>query len=299
MRWNTTGILLLSAAVLFGCIYFFERRFPASDEPKPMAPRLIPINPEAVTAIQLRRTNQFILRAERTNENWNITAPISYRADGYPVERLLASLAAVTSYTYISPEELKAGHKTLAEFGLDVPIATVTLHHDGRRTELLFGEASPAGDLAYFQLLDTPGIYLVPAELARQLPHTVNQWRDTALVNLEGINADRFEVRSPSRGFAIQTTNGQFQLTRPSPAKADRARVVAILQKLQQDPVLAFVSDNPRGELDEFGLQPPVAEVVFGVGTNDAVVVQFGKSPSRSEERRVGKECRSRWSPYH
>src|SRR2546430_1741354 len=24
-----------------------------------------------------------------------------------------------------------------------------------------------------------------------------------------------------------------------------------------------------------------------------------GKSPRRSEERRVGKECRSRWSPYH
>ena len=23
------------------------------------------------------------------------------------------------------------------------------------------------------------------------------------------------------------------------------------------------------------------------------------KSKSRSEERRVGKECRSRWSPYH
>ena len=24
-----------------------------------------------------------------------------------------------------------------------------------------------------------------------------------------------------------------------------------------------------------------------------------GNSPARSEERRVGKECRSRWSPYH
>ena len=23
------------------------------------------------------------------------------------------------------------------------------------------------------------------------------------------------------------------------------------------------------------------------------------KEPRRSEERRVGKECRSRWSPYH
>src|SRR3712207_8263205 len=25
----------------------------------------------------------------------------------------------------------------------------------------------------------------------------------------------------------------------------------------------------------------------------------YGKDPCRSEERRVGKECRSRWSPYH
>ena len=28
-------------------------------------------------------------------------------------------------------------------------------------------------------------------------------------------------------------------------------------------------------------------------------VVKGGKNMSRSEERRVGKECRSRWSPYH
>ena len=26
---------------------------------------------------------------------------------------------------------------------------------------------------------------------------------------------------------------------------------------------------------------------------------QFQDSNDRSEERRVGKECRSRWSPYH
>jgi len=30
-----------------------------------------------------------------------------------------------------------------------------------------------------------------------------------------------------------------------------------------------------------------------GVGPDDVV------EPDRSEERRVGKECRSRWSPYH
>ena len=28
-------------------------------------------------------------------------------------------------------------------------------------------------------------------------------------------------------------------------------------------------------------------------------VTEGEKGPQRSEERRVGKECRSRWSPYH
>ena len=28
-------------------------------------------------------------------------------------------------------------------------------------------------------------------------------------------------------------------------------------------------------------------------------LIQGGRDEGRSEERRVGKECRSRWSPYH
>src|SRR5256885_13896782 len=35
-------------------------------------------------------------------------------------------------------------------------------------------------------------------------------------------------------------------------------------------------------------------------GHGKAEILEHGKrSPDRSEERRVGKECRSRWSPYH
>ena len=34
---------------------------------------------------------------------------------------------------------------------------------------------------------------------------------------------------------------------------------------------------------------------------NGCIVYEFSRRniPMRSEERRVGKECRSRWSPYH
>src|SRR5258706_23687 len=34
-------------------------------------------------------------------------------------------------------------------------------------------------------------------------------------------------------------------------------------------------------------------------GQNDAPTITVTDPGARSEERRVGKECRSRWSPYH
>ena len=35
------------------------------------------------------------------------------------------------------------------------------------------------------------------------------------------------------------------------------------------------------------------------LGKDILAVTRYTSTPSRSEERRVGKECRSRWSPYH
>ena len=42
-----------------------------------------------------------------------------------------------------------------------------------------------------------------------------------------------------------------------------------------------------------FDLQNNIFEI------SQSAVKRFNMSKNRSEERRVGKECRSRWSPYH
>ena len=43
---------------------------------------------------------------------------------------------------------------------------------------------------------------------------------------------------------------------------------------------------------------PIVHEGSVAFNFNEATSVDF-RAEGRSEERRVGKECRSRWSPYH
>ena len=45
-----------------------------------------------------------------------------------------------------------------------------------------------------------------------------------------------------------------------------------------------------------FDTTAPVLDCACGIGTQAIGLAAVGY---RSEERRVGKECRSRWSPYH
>src|SRR3712207_5732123 len=48
------------------------------------------------------------------------------------------------------------------------------------------------------------------------------------------------------------------------------------------------------------GLLPPEAELVMAPDEVEEIfTAPLGELMARSEERRVGKECRSRWSPYH
>ena len=47
-------------------------------------------------------------------------------------------------------------------------------------------------------------------------------------------------------------------------------------------------SDLSRGEAE-----------VENIGSQPVLNFAFADHAHRSEERRVGKECRSRWSPYH
>src|SRR5256885_6549337 len=69
----------------------------------------------------------------------------------------------------------------------------------------------------------------------------------------------------------------------------------------------AFVMDGRMEGADQPPFYPVVENAFVQVQTLDRLVgapqglikVGFNTKYVRSEERRVGKECRSRWSPYH
>jgi hypothetical protein len=281
MNWKPTWILVGLAAALFAFIVLFERHTGSATLPPP---RLISFKPHEVTNIQVRLTNQLLLTVGRARESepWIMADPVRYPAQPVAIEGLLQALEREVPQTEITPQDLKAGKRSIAEFGLDVPRATLTFQHNGQRTEVMFGARTPVGHAVYAQVMDQPGVYILNGELADRVPRTHHDWRDTRLLCTSApFFNDGMEVRSSGRGFALMldlTTNAVI-LTKPTVARADPAKFAALARKVQEAQVLQFVTDSPRVDLDAFGLQPPELELALLKGTNEQFVVQFGKSP--------------------
>src|SRR6266498_1111716 len=63
---------------------------------------------------------------------------------------------------------------------------------------------------------------------------------------------------------------------------------------------IAMLRERTTGTLERL-LTTPLGklDLLFGYGIAFSVAAAVQGAVARSEERRVGKECRSRWSPYH
>lgn len=282
MKWRNTWLLVAAAVALLAFIFFYEQHSGPSTPPTAGPPRLLPhLKAGAVASVQVRGTNQFVVKAERSGEAWKLTAPLAYPAAPVAVEQLLQALERLAVATRLTPSELSSRGQKPADFGLDAPQTTIVLELTGDRQELQFGARTAAGDQVYVQVVGTPNVDVVDAALLSLLPRSINDWRNLALFELASGGFDRAEVIKPGGGLYLQRdpTNQLWQLSRPR-QRADQLKIEGLLEKIQQARVAQFVTDSPKADLETLGLQPPQCELVLGRGTNQGQRVQFGKSPA-------------------
>ena len=77
---------------------------------------------------------------------------------------------------------------------------------------------------------------------------------------------------------------------------------------MQKEEYIKLLQDKPWKEMEDFFEAMPPSDIKpisqLDINTDDWIQFTLDnfddvQQKYRSEERRVGKECRSRWSPYH
>jgi hypothetical protein len=285
MNPKKTWTLVVCAVLLFVFITLLERRTQVQqDASQPSRRELANLNPSQANVVEiLLRTNQ-IFRAERTNEDWMLVAPVQYPAYTTRIEYLINVCSQLKRQAQITASELQSQHQSLSAFGLDPPQANLIIYQGPARYELRVGGLTPVGDQVYVQVVGEDGIYFTDAALLERLPKTADDWRDPSFLRLKKVNFNRLEVRSGATGFQVQIdpSTQLWRLTHPMVARANNQKLGLLLLQLLDWQVDRFLPDQPQTDWESYGLQPPESVLVFGQGTNDLVAVQFGKSPTNA-----------------
>jgi hypothetical protein len=292
MNPRNTWRWIAVAAGLFAFIFFYQRHAGKNGSgPVRVLPNL---TLAAVTSVQVRPGTLARIRADRTNGVWQLAEPIVYPAQAASIEKLLAGLAQLTPAPYITARELRDRPKADEEYGFSSPQASIFIEQPEHPAHLLIGARTPPGDQVFLQVVGVDGVYVVDADFLKYIPRTADDWRDTTLIELKGLTFDRLAVTNGAKVFELRrdATNKLWRMVYPLQTRANNAKVEESLVALQGVRIHQFVTDDPKVDLGIFGLQSPDLEVALGQGTNTAIRLQFGRSPTNDTRlayaRRLG-----------
>ena len=277
----TIGLTAI-ALVLFGYIVLVEWRQPGRGQGQPQAAKLLPaFDPFKVTSVEVTRTNQTI-RAERINQQWQLVNP-TYPAQSTAIESLLRALGDLNRLYEISAQEIISESGGLSPFGLDPPWASVKIQEGTNLVQFRVGAKTLLGDRVYVQPQGASGICATAASVLEHIPVSAHQWRNPLLMHGENLAFDRILTSGASTlKLERDSTNQLWRVIAPIQMRADFGQVENLLRELRTARISQFITDNPKADLEAYGLQTPEAELILANGTNPVFHVQFGKSPTNA-----------------
>jgi len=271
--------LWLVGAAIFAAGYLFIFEFDRPEPSKTIPDLVEPFDPATVQGIQITYNGTNIIHVTRPAGRWTLEKPIQYPAIKEGPQALLNALLKLKPFSYRDiPMDIE-------DFGFKPPRVLVALEEaTGKKIELHLGDFTPLEDKIYARSPQKTGVFTLDRKFLDALPYTENFWRDRSLFHLDRsrLEINQIQVRSGPRDMILQqTTNATWQVSLPAPIKrANNTRIKQMLVKIWNWNVVEFVTDDPKADLQRFGLQSPEAELVLSRGTNALATIQFGHSPT-------------------
>jgi hypothetical protein len=277
MNSKNTWFWFVLAAMLFAFIFIFQHYL------RPVAggvAKILPgLQPRVVTSVQITPAVPLEIRADRTNDSWFLSKPVSYPAQSAAVEALLDALQKLTPATRITAAELREHHTTDTDFGFENPQFSIVIEAGGQSWQLRVGNKTSPGDQVFLRVVGVDGAFVTDVGWLQFLPRSANDWRDTALVDADKNDFDSIVLTNGAKIIELHrdATNHFWRMLRPLQARADSERIAIALQHLQAAQATQFVTDDAGADLAAFGLQPADLDLWLGRGANLAAL-HVGKS---------------------
>lgn len=255
----STLILLIAVVALGLYIRFYERHQDATDRKREIARRVLRINPTRINTLRVTQPDlQFT--AERRDREWRLTSPVNARADAGAIARIIDAIELLERSDLIRGREWRKKGMTLADFGLEVPRARITLASTEKEWTLLIGRDTAAGGNLYLKEAHDSSVFIVSTNLLSDLPTSLNALRDRRVFLGFPGEVTRIDLRRREGLLSLARTEvGNWRIQQPWTGRAAGAGVQDLLDQLFTARIADFIAES-FDAAPLYGLDEPAAQ---------------------------------------
>lgn len=259
MKPRSLLVAVVLLAVLAVVVWWAKKHPQSATETTSTTTKIVDIPSDQVQQITVKKKDAPPLVLNRENGKWSITQPASFPADQDSVSSLTSALSPLNADSVVEDKSVDA-----AKYGLTSPSMTVTVGLKGGKSDTIeFGDDAPAGSLVYVARGSDPKIYAVTSSTKTTFDKTVNDLRDKRLLTFNSDKLTGVELDSKKGPISFAKNNqGDWQITKPAPYRADSSQVEDLVRKLQDAKMdLSGTADDRKKDAALFAAGQPVATV--------------------------------------
>lgn len=277
MKFRTTLLLALICAACAAYWYFVVIRHPPTDIDLITPPRVLEIDPSAISRIEVEREGRPVFSCERRGERWWLTHPIESPAVHEAVETIALAFAYMHEH---GTQEGRPDPARASEYGLDAPRIVGRIRVREKTCTFEVGGDIGAEKGQYVRLRETGEIYVLGPSFLGALETPIEKMRERRVFVFGNVWASAFTLRTSGEPeVRFERRSGTWWIAKPVEDRADETALQGAFGALGALTIERFI---PRPSDGSDPLQPPAIEMI--------VEFEGGSAPARARFGVASKE---------
>ncbi len=241
--------------------------------------RVIDFQRTATHRFTLRQGDSEIVCQKNVDGEWEITAPVVFKADEAAVDDLLFGVDALRAVAFVDDQP-----KSLQPYGLNSPSVEASFTVPNTEPAVLF-VGKMKGENIYVKAQNSESVFLVKKGLLDLVGMGVAELRNKQILDFDGDDADKIVLQHGDVNLICQKQGTNWRLTHPAQEQANNGAVHSVIQQINRLTVEAFLAVAPSVTVTGFN----APEVQLGVTLKDRTehLLEIGKLAD--DEHRYGR----------
>ncbi len=266
-------------------LYLYLVEFPAkhSQETEESAKKkVLNVEEQAITSLTFKTDREELVFERAADKGWTLIKPIRTEADSRELHNLIRAMVLGSVHRVVEENPT-----ALAPFGLDKPVAAVTIKGGSAEDTLLIGDTGPLSSTLYVLRLSDRALLLTDLAPKDFVNKSLMTFRRKDILRVMSGEIDRIRLTYPTTEVVLYRVSDKpkpkWKIRYPVEAEADLNEVRMLLFRLEDLKAMGIIDPGPGRDALARTLKQAKVKVTLHAADGDQVVKFYQPDPTSGE----------------